>query len=278
MKDELFKRTMEVWAEQEQAAAPRMRPTQEMYRLVEAKQKRGGFSVAGMPRWARLGATIASVLLVALAYAQFYQQPTVVGPPVAVVRVREAFPSGKGQVISRPSTARRGAPKQQLQFFETLDFQYRSPEAVVVTALDLRQPTGERTVLSAAASYRLALEPARDCHVYVFQQSFSEGVEPLFPSEAYSDLTNPLHVGEAYYLPSPPGGFHLGAEAGEQRLYVVAASDALPELLQAYESYADADDGPARQQALAALLDMLDGIEAAYPDRAVRWTFDFSVR
>jgi hypothetical protein len=277
MKDETFERTMEAWAEHEQTAAPAMRPTQEMYELVEAKQRRGGFFAARLPRWARLGATIASVLLVALAYTQLYPQPTVVGP-VAVVSVRQAFPSEKGLVITRPPTARRGAPKKEAQLFEALDFQHRSPEPATVTALDIRHPTAEPVVLSADDSYRLALEPARDVWVHVFQGSASSGVEQLFPNQTYSDATNPLRKGEMYYLPSPPGGFQLVADAGDQRLHVVAATDPLPELAQAYERYARAESEQARQQAQTALLDTLDDIETTHSAEAVLWTFDFSVR
>ncbi len=277
MKDEAFERTMEAWAEQEQAAAPSMGPTQEMYELVEAKQKRGGLFAAGLPRWARLGATIASVLLVVLAYTQLYQPRRVVGPPVAVVHVREAFPTDKGLLIVRPPTGRRGPPKGQPQFFEALEFQYHSPESAAVTALDLRQPPVEHTVLSADESYRLALQPSRDCYVYVYQ-SASGGVEQLFPNEAHGGAGNPLREGETYYLPSLPGGFHLDAGAGEQRIDIVAATAPLPEVVQAYESHVQADDDPARRQAAQALLRALDAVEATHPDQAVHWTFDFTVR
>ena len=282
MKDETFERTMEAWAEQEQATAPRMRPTDEMYRLVEAKRKRGSLFSVTLWRWARVGATIVSVLLVAVAYRQLYQPAIIVAPPegapVAVVRLREAFPSGKGVVITRPPTVRYGAPKGQPVLFDQLDFQYRSPRAAAVTALDLRQPHGEPTELSTEDSYRLVLEPARDCHVYVYQQSASIGVEQLLPNEAYADVTNPLRQGATYYLPSPPEGFQLAADSGEQTLHVVAATDPLPELVQAYEGFAQTGDEAARQQALAALLATLDGIEEAHPDQVVRWAFGFAVR
>jgi hypothetical protein len=278
MKDEAFERTMEEWAEQEQAAVPSMRPTHEMYRMVEAKQKRGGLFSAGLPRWARVAVTVASVLLAALAYSQLYLPSPVVSPAVAVVRVREAFPSDKGPVITPPPTARYGAPKRELPLLDALDLQYCSSGVAGITALDLRQPTADATVLAATDSYRLALQPARDSYVYVYQQSSSSRVEQLFPNDAYILATNPLREGETYYLPSPPGGFHVEAQAGEQRLYVVAATDPLPELLLAYESYAEAADQRARQRALAALLEALDGIEEAYPDQAGRWAFGFVVR
>jgi hypothetical protein len=281
MKDEEFERTMEAWAEQEQATAPSMRPTDEMYRLVEGKRERGGLFAVDLPRWARVGATVVSVLLVALAYTQLYQPSIVVGPPeswpVAVVRVRQAFPSQDELVITRPYAGRRGGPKGQVAFFDVLDFQYRSPDEAVVTAVDLRQPLSESLALSAADSYRLAFEPAADCHVYVYQQSSAGDVEQLFPNDAYVDITNPLRQGETYYLPPLPQGFYLEADGGKQRLFVVAATEPLPELIGAYEGYVGALDEQARQQALEALLETLDGIAAAHPDQATRWTFDFTV-
>ena len=282
MKDDAFERTMESWAEQEQAAAPRMRPSDEMYRLVEGKQDRSGLFSAGLRRWTRVGATIVSVLLVALAYTQLYQPSIVVTPPggapVAVLRVSEAFPPQEGLVINRPPPGRYGGPKGQPVFFNQLDFQYVSPGATAVTALDLRQPTSELMVLQATASYRLALQLPSDSYVYVYQQSASAGVEQLFPNPELSDATNPLRQGETYYLPSPLDGFRIAPDSGEQTLHVVAATEALPELVRAYGGYAKVRDEAARQQALAVLLETLDGIEAAQPDQAVRWEFEFAVR
>jgi len=277
MKDESFERTMEAWAEQEQAAAPVMRPTDEMYRLVEAQRERRGLFAAGLRRWARLGATIASVLLVALAYTQLYRPPAVVGPRLAIVRLREAFPTEKGRVVTQTPAARGQTPKGELAFFVALELQVRSAGVEAITSLDLRQPLDEPIALAASDSYRLVLQLQRDGHVYVYQQAPS-GVALLFPNEAYADAANPLRKGETYLLPQLPLGFYVEAGAGEQRLHVVASAEPLEELSQAYEGYATAPSAAARHQALSTVLQTLDGIEAAHPGSAVRWTLEFSVQ
>ena len=80
MREDDFEKTMEAWAGHEIGAAPEMRPTAEMYRLLQARQKEKSVSLAS-PRWALAGAAIAGLLVLALLYGVFFRAPSLFEPP-----------------------------------------------------------------------------------------------------------------------------------------------------------------------------------------------------
>ncbi len=75
MNDTQFDSLLEDWASQEMEAAPELRPTQEMYRLLNTK--RGTFVFPVFARWATVGAALAFAILVAL----FYYPGMILQPP-----------------------------------------------------------------------------------------------------------------------------------------------------------------------------------------------------
>ena len=277
MREDDFEKTMEAWAGHEIGAAPEMRPTADMYRLLQARQKEKSVSLAS-PRWALAGAAIAGLLVLALLYGVFFRAPSPFEPPpgqqVALVGQREGSPAGKGGVVKETVAPRRGE-KGGSAFLTELMFQFQKQDSQYVEGIDLLSPQGETVSLTGDDNYRLRLGPAGDRHVYIFQQTLAGVLVQLFPNDTYSSAQNPLQQGETYYLPAEPSWFYLDADSGEERLYVVAAAQPLPELEDLYARYSQAEDRRDKPEMLASLLEKLETVEATFPGQAQGWVFVF---
>jgi hypothetical protein len=277
MREDDFDQTMEAWAGHEIGAAPEMRPTADMYRLLQAGHKEKRVSLAS-PRWALAGATIAGLLVLALLYVVFFQPPSPFEPPpgqqVALVGQREGFPAGKGVVVKGTVLPKRGE-KGRPAFLTELMFQLQRRDAQYVEGIDLLAPQGETISVTSDDNYRLRLEPAGECHIYAFQRTSSGVLVQLFPNDTYSDVQNPLRQGETYFLPSEPNWFYLDADGGKERLYIIAAAQPLPELEDLYARYSQAQGRRDRSEMLASLLAKLESVETTFPGQAQGWVFVF---
>ena len=280
MKEQKLERTIESWAEHEIRSAPELRPTEEMYRLVEAGTKPPFWS-AFMSRRAVLGTAVVSLVLLACLYVGLYDPFMLFHQPpsqeVAVVAMRGGFPSGKSVVVQPTAGPARRGPKGQAIFFEQLVFQFQSPDSSAV-AVDMRAPREESIVLTPSDNYRLAWEPARDSHVYVFQLTAAGVLARLFPNRSYTSARSPLRQGQIDYLPAEPNWFYLSEGQGEERLYVVASTRQLPELEEMYATYQQVRDTPQAEQVLSRLLKAFEIIQQTQSGEIAAWVFAFQHR
>jgi len=280
MREEQFERTMDAWAERETASAPAMRPTAEMYRMVQARVKPGFLSLL-LARRAVLTTAAVSLALLAVLYVWVYDPFTLFRPPhqeVTAVAMRAGFPSQKGLVV-RPTMApaRRGSEEPGI-FFEQLWFQFQQPDSRFVVAMDVRGPQEESIVLTSADNYRLVLEPATDGYAYVFQLTSAGGLVQLLPNGGDQLTHDPLRRGQAYYLPAEPQWFYLGEGKGEESLYIIASLESLPELDSLYASYKQATSAREKQELLSSLLEALHAIEQIGHGETAAWLFEFRHR
>ena len=161
MKDQDVDVLLDNWADHETTSAPEMRPTAEMYRLVRAKARARTLSLV-RSRWTAVGAAVAAVLVLAIAYVVAVHPSLLIGgqtvPQVAQVRQREGFGSEKGVVVRGQTLSKdkgsRGAPGP----FTQLAFHFQRSDSRIVESVDLRVPQPETLSLSADDNYRLLVE------------------------------------------------------------------------------------------------------------------------
>jgi hypothetical protein len=145
-----------------------------------------------------------------------------------------------------------------------------------VEGINLQVPQKETITLTFADNYRLLLEPARDCYVYVFQLTSPNILVKFFPNETYSPVQNPLRREQTHHLPSEPNWFYLGENKGKECLYVIASVQPMQDLEDLYTQYSRADDESNKQELLTSLLDKLDTIEETHGEEAAGWVFVFN--
>ena len=269
MKDEDFEKTMDNWASREAESAPQLRPTEEMYRTIEARKRKGLFSAHAQ----RILVGVAFVCLVLSAIVVpiiFYSSDRDVEPSIGLRKVLVP----KSGIIKHPPTRSGKGPKKGTISFQQLMFQYQKSDSPSVYGLDIRFPVEEKVTLTADDSYRLVMQTAGERYVYVYQLDSRGKLMNLFPNNVYSSIQNPLNQEQAYYVPSDPNWFHLGEKKGEERIYVVASAQPMQELEELYAQYDKADSRGKRRKALSHLLKELDG-EPAIED-TVLWRFAFS--
>ncbi len=270
MSDKDFEKIMDTWAEHEVESAPEMRPTADMVRMVQARQKRK-FSFLVFSRRAMIGAAVANLLVVAILYAVFFRPSTPSDVPpsqqIASIGQREGF-AEQGVVIQEPGTPDKGRGKGPVPL-ELLAFHFQKQDSRI-HSIDLQAPPKKAIALTSADNYRLLLEPAQDCYLYVFQWTSSHTLVKLFPNETYSPVQNSLRRGQTLHLPSEPNWFYLGENEGQERLYVIASVQALQDLEYLYTRYDQADDAAREQETLSNLLSRLENVA-----QSDGWVFEF---
>ena len=282
MKDKKLDKLLDDWAAQETAAAPEIRPTAEMYRMVQAK-KQGRPTRFARWRWTRVAAVVAALVALAMVYTvslhpTLFPEPTP-GRPIAHIGQREGFFPEQDLIIREPTPSRgeKGPPKGAISFTQ-LAFQFQKPGSRIVESFDLRVSAAWPISLTAADNYRLQLEPDQACHIYVFQLTASGALVQLFPDQADAVPQNPLRQGQKRYLPSESTWFYLDENKGQESLYLIAATQPLPEIQELYDRYAQTEQETERQQALDSLLQKLDAIAQTDSETTQGWVLVFDHR
>jgi hypothetical protein len=278
MRDQDFDQAMDAWADHETEAAPEIRPTADMYRMVRAKQRRPVPFLHS--RWAAVGAAVVGLMMFAVLYtALFLNVPS--GQEMALVGQRAGFASER-EVVVRGTTPPHKGPKGEPVPFERLMFHFQRQGSQLVEGLDLQVPQEETISLASADNYRLLLEPAQDRYLYIFQLTSSGVLVKLFPNGTYSSIQNPLRQGRTVHLPSEPNWFYLdetaASLAGEERLYIVASAQPMPDLEDLYAQYVQADDESNRQALLSSLLEKIAAVEETPSEDVAGWVFVFNHR
>ncbi len=270
MKDEDFEKTMDNWASHEAESAPQMRPTEEMYRMIETRKRKGLFSAHAQR--ILVGVAIACLILAAIVVPViFYSSDRDVEPSIGL---RKVLVPKSGVIVKHPPKRRGKGPKKGAISFQQLMFQYQKCDSPSVYGLDIRFPIEEELTLSADDSYRLVMRTVGERYVYIYQLDSRGRLMDLFPNDVYSSIQNPLNQEQIYHIPSDPDWFHLGEKKGEERIYVVASAQPMQRLEELYAQYDRAASRGKRREALSHLLKELND-ELTIED-AVVWRFVFS--
>jgi hypothetical protein len=269
MKDHELETILDAWADEEAKSAPEMRPMPEIYRMMRAKN-RAGPVVFGRLHWVPLAATVAGLVVLAVALTVLVRSPILPwSQPVhyaALVGLREGFAAEPGVKVHKGTGGKE--PGRGTMPFRQLAFQFQRSDSPYVEAIDLRAPQPVVVALAADDNYRLLLEPAESRHVTIYQLTPSNDLVQLFPNEAYSPAHNPLSIRQTTYVPSEPNWFHLGEDVGQERLYVIASAQPMQELEYLYVRYSRAILPARRRELLAQLVETLGAVEKGLAEEA----------
>jgi hypothetical protein len=281
MKDEDFEKIMDAWAAHEVEPSPRgkrakkgpeLRPTEEMYRMIEARKTKELFPVHA--RLILVGTVVICLaLLMIILPSVFFLSDRDHGPSIGL---REISVPEEGVIVKHPPKHRGKGPEKGPMFFHQLMFHYQKADSQSAYGVDIRFPQEEKLTLTADDNYRLLMELASECYVYIYQLDCLGELIKLFPNDVYSSVQNPLQQGQTYYIPSDPNWFHLGEKEGEEQIYVVASAQVISKLEELSAKYDETGNRSMRQEFLSRLLKELDG-ELSGEDITI-WRFAFSHR
>ena len=269
MKDEEFDKKMDAWASHEAESAPKLRPTEKMYHMIEAQAKKIPFHI----HFRRVLVVVAAACLVIMVVL-----------PVTIYIMdnrpalgqRKGFVSDKGMVIKPPT--RRGGPKKGKIFFRQLMIHYQKADSQSAHGFDFRFPQDERLVLTDEDNYRLLIQPSGDRYVYAYQLNSDGKLMRLFPNGNYSPAQNPLKNEQEYYLPSKPNWLYLDGNAGEERIYVVGSNQPISELEDLYNQCVGIRNGLERQEIFSRMIKEIEAVKETTGGEAVVWVFAFDHR
>lgn len=87
----------------------------------------------------------------------------------------------------------------------------------------------EGEVLRSGDSYAIFLRPSDQCWVYVYQIDALSNCFRLFPNEEFNTETNPMIIGDGYWIPNPQELFYLDEMTGRETIYIFASLVKIPE-------------------------------------------------
>lgn len=270
MTDEKFEKTMDDWASHEEKSAPQLRPTEEMYRMIEARNKRTRLSI------------YARRVLVGVAAACFALSIIVLLPSIKQLSdddgkpsmgLRTGFASEKGATIKQPTRGKghKGPKKGATISFKQLMFHYHECKSPSAYGFDIRFLPDEKVALTADDNYKLIIQPAIDLYVYVYQLDSSGKLTRLFPNANINNARNPLKESYIYHLPAKPNWLFLGKKPGMEKLYILASEQPISQLDDLYEKYSQ----EAGQEKSSPLLKQLEHIEQDEYSGVIKWEFSF---
>jgi len=278
MDDKKYDKLMTDWAAREEAAAPRLEPTDELRRLVAEK---GGQSTARPITTVFRIAAIAAGLIVLVTIARFVLFPA--PPPPFEDRLRllawqdQESVTFQGAVLMDKEGGKgpgkgdaRGPKKGRRTAFSQLLLQHHRRGSSVVNGTDLLIPapenSPEKPLLASGDLYRLGLKLSADRYVYIFQLASGGFAEQLFPNTIYSSVANPIRREQGCYLPAEPNWFTLSVTEGEERIIIVASHQPLPELDVLYSCCDRAQSVGARRQSATQLRHALEALWRDHPE------------
>jgi len=252
MEQDNFDRRMEDWAANETEAAPELRPTAEMYRLVESKKSQVQKSWF-QSRWvATAGVALTALVVLIIAGLIISERTTWFGPtPVQQIAFVE---QRKGPGV-HPESPDKGKGRGD-QSFQQLSLQVYRGAAGPMGTFDLRIPQQKPIAISAKDDFRLLIQPAQPRYLYIYLVSPDNDYQVLHPENEF----NPLHPIITTLLPTPPNWFYISGKSGSYRLLMITATRAIPELDELYNQYLQRSAGPDSETTQRALSEYLESL------------------
>jgi len=252
MTDEKFDKRMQDWAERETNAAPDLRPTTEMYRLVESKGKRT-WSIWNHPRWVASAGVILAAFILLVIGGLILSYPTAWFRPATYQQV--AFVHMREGTVVHPEPPEKGKGKGE-SAFQQLTFQVHRHADGMIESLDIQESITKPIHLTNRDDFRLLIQPAQSRYLYIYLVNPSGDYQALHPENGF----NPLHPVIRTVLPKQPDWFYLSGESGTYDLRLVTASDEIPELDELYDQYMQRISEPDAESARNNFIEFLESI------------------
>jgi hypothetical protein len=252
MTDEKFDKRLENWVEMETKAAPEMRPSTEMYRLVESKGGRVRTAKIQQRRVVAVGFAFTALIIliiggIILGYpTSWFRSETL--QIVAIVEQRQGsniYPElpekGKGRID--PS-------------FQLLIFQVFRGDDGTTESLDLSEPSTEWVRLTTKDDFRLLIQPFQSRYLYIYLINPNGDYQALHLEDGF----NPLHPVVRTLLPSQPDWFYLSGKNKTYQLVLVTDTNAIPELEVLDDQYLQLASDPEAEPIRSNLSESLESI------------------
>jgi hypothetical protein len=97
------------------------------------------------------------------------------------------------------------------------------------------------TALKSGDKLKMLVRLNKKCFVYVFYHSSQGALYMLFPY-TLSQFSNDYEVSKKYYIPQSDFVFELDENIGQEKYYLIASAQRLPELEDLYSSYESTED------------------------------------
>jgi len=273
MKDEDFEKSMDKWAAHEVESASQLRPTEEMYRTIEARKRKGFFPVHAHGVLVGVSAVCFLLSLVVLPVV-LRRSDRDTEPSIGL---RGGISAEKGVIVKNPPRRGKGPKKGSPIQFDQLMFQYQKAYSSSVYGVDLRFPIEEEITLSTDDNYRLAIQPADDRYVYIYKLDSRGRMDKLFPNDVCSSARNPLEQKQTYHVPSEPNWLYPVERKGEESIYVIASALPMPELENLYNQYSRTESKLNKQESLSILLKRIEAVGQDSGEEAAKWMFSFKL-
>jgi hypothetical protein len=252
MSEQNFDNKMEEWAAGEAKAAPELRPTVEMYRLVESKGSRLEKSRT-QPHWTvAVGLSLATLVLLIIG-GLILKEPAAWFGPTPVQRV--AFVEQRKGPDAHTETPEKGKGRGNQSFLQ-LTLQVHRGSGGTVETHDLQNPSNKPISLTTTDDFRLLIQPAQPRNLYIYLVSPNDDYLALQPETGF----NPLHPVETTLLPTPPNWFYLSGESGTYHLLLISATRAISKLDELYKQSIQGSAGPNFESTHRAFREYLESI------------------
>jgi len=277
MNDKDFEKIMDKWVSHEINGAPDIKPIEEVYEKVRAKQKKSIYLTFSRPiRWATVGVAVAAVILFAILNPQLFRpsnEATGIGLRKGIIHKKGAIRNGKSGAPGREQ--KKGAEKDQVGFSQ-LKFQCQKRAAQSIEEVDIQYQQDAKVNLSSDDNYRLLFQLNQERFVYMYQLDTKKKLTKLFPNENYSAAQNPLQAGQIYYLPQPPNWFYLDNGKAEETIFIVASSQPKGELDNLYDQYIQVKNDKGKKEILQKVISEFESIKTSPGGEANIYEFNFN--
>jgi hypothetical protein len=277
-----FDHLMEQWVDRETRSAPDLRPSPEMYKLVESTSGTKGIRPlrTGWKPIAIASASLVALVILSLLVTRppiFFDRQSELA--VAYLDVQSGPDTDKGVIILGPQSPEKGGrtgPGEK-QLFDQIVLQTYLPGAMAIESYDLRYPLQAQPVLTTDHLHRLQIESKSEQYLYIYHINPLGEPGQLFPNPVYCPTGNPVPGGEQLTIPDEPDWFSMMDGVGEHSIVLVASPHAITQLDDLFMAFLQSKQGLERESALTAFSDYLEILLTQPGGEIQAWVYPFNL-
>jgi len=252
MKEQYFKDLIQKWFETELSSVPDLKPTEEMYALLQKKvTKERSFFYRS--RWFMAAAAMFLMIFMTITNFQQIFYPA----PILELELQTRYDNEEKEEISFDRSfkmhAKKGLPSVEK---DKIIFQFQREGSAFVTEVEMDPKHDQPLGLNSSDNYRLSLKVITTSYLYIFQINRENIPIKLFPG-SNSDLQNPLEANEKYILPAEDKWYFLNDQTGEEQIFVCVSDKEILEFDELYSQYYKTRSASKKEKILNKLMNKL---------------------
>lgn len=275
MPDDKFEKLMEDWAEGEVNAAPQLKPTEKMFRLVASRSVRKSFLLS-KPGFTTVSIGIAAVFLLLIGYLILTQTGpfTLLSGELVVAQLPErGLESVDYPIVTLVSGEIPKGRGKGAQNLPQVSIQVLRSDADTIESLEFGSERFEPLTLSNEDNYRIVFHPRENRYFYVFLLGQDQQIFALHPTENWPDSD----TGESVYLPSSPNWYFLSGSFNEIQLLIFCSQKPMTSLVNAYSRYDQASESDIIELTRDELHNLLLILGQSQSDEIQSWDINISL-